>query len=96
MTLEMLLAIGCLAGNNSTACGKMGEAYIKYEKIDEIATQINYKIERQYPVIIYTTTLLSSVEQRKINVPVTHGIYFGFEFPSNSESKISGGWSYGF
>lgn len=92
MNLELLLSLTCLISNNKEACISMANGYYKYEKLDEMAKNI----EKKYPAFVFTTSLLSSIEQKKVSVPIYNGTYISCEIPAGRESKIFGGWNYGF
>ena len=95
MNLEFLLALSCAFSNNKdNACLSMGNAYYKYEKLDERV----HEIEKHLPTsVVFTATLLSGLKERKATVPITHGIYFGIEFPTNpNEGKGIIGFQRGF
>ncbi len=102
MSLELLLSLSCwfstppyVYSNNLTnesACLKMGEGYYVYSKLDEQVKEI----ERNTPhSIIFTATLLSSIEKRKASLPIYGGSYFSVEFPDR-ESKVTLGLQHGF
>ena len=92
MNLELLLSLSCIFSNSQPACIAMGEGYYKYEKLDQIAENV----ERQYPNFVFSASLLSSIEKRKASVPIYNGSYFSCEFPEGAESKLTVGWNHGF
>jgi len=99
MSLELLLSMTCWLSttvyteSKENACIKAGEAYYVYNHLDEQVKEI----ERHTPIaIIYTTTLLSSVQKRKASVPIYNGTYFGVEVPDNTTGKITIGFEHGF
>ena len=96
MNLELLLSITCLLGQNNDACFQAGTAYYYHQGLDQIANQVSEKINRKYPAVVFTATLLSNVEQRRLKVPGSHGTYVGWEFPEGRESKLTCGWELGF
>lgn len=99
MTLELLLATSCwfstspvYTNGTENACMKMGESYYHYEKLDEQVKEI----EKHIPTpLIFTATLLSSIEKRKASIPIYRGTYFGVEVPNN-DARVFGGYEHGF
>lgn len=93
MNLELLLAAGCWFSKSQEACISLGTAYYRYEKIDEQVRKIQ---ENLPPSIVFATSLLSSVEKRKINVPLVAGLRIGTDFSAGTETRYSFGFDYGF
>lgn len=76
INLELLLSLSCWFSNSTDACLHLGEAYYKYEKLDEQVKEIERHIP---PSLIFTATLFSSIEKRKARIPISNGTYFGIE-----------------
>lgn len=100
MNLEVLLALGCwfstspiYTNGKENACMKMAEGYYHYEKLDERVKEIEKNIPAS---LIFTATLLSSIEKRKASIPLYHGTYFEIEQPSDNNIKTTIGYEFGF